>query len=91
VEANNQQSFGPTTLAGRVIFSGFTGLSVSDLPAIKAYDARDQMQGNRLLFAYPTKSRVDRGWSIPRLFRLVEWSFSVQEISLMARGAAFTP
>jgi len=54
-EANNNQSFGPTTLAGRVIFSGFTGLAVSDLPAIKAYDARDQVQGSRLLFSFPTQ------------------------------------
>jgi len=54
-EANKNQSFGPTTLAGRVIFSGFTGLSVNDLPAIKAYDARDQVQGDRLLFVYPTQ------------------------------------
>jgi polyvinyl alcohol dehydrogenase (cytochrome) len=54
-EANTNQSFGPTTLAGHVIFSGFTGLSVSELPAIKAYDARDQVPGNRLLFAYPTQ------------------------------------
>jgi polyvinyl alcohol dehydrogenase (cytochrome) len=54
-EANQNQSFGPTTLASRVIFSGFTGLSESDLPAIKAYDARDHVQGNRLLFVYPTQ------------------------------------
>jgi hypothetical protein len=54
-EANNNQSFGATTLAGHIIFSGFTGLSVSDLPAIKAYEARDQVQGNRLLFTYPTR------------------------------------
>jgi outer membrane protein assembly factor BamB len=54
-EAGNNQSFGPTTLAGHVVFSGFTGLSESDLPAIKAYDARDQVHGNRLLFVYPTQ------------------------------------
>jgi outer membrane protein assembly factor BamB len=49
-EANDNQSFGPTTLAGHVIFSGFTGLSENDLPAIKAYDV-----GGRLLFVYPTQ------------------------------------
>jgi outer membrane protein assembly factor BamB len=54
-EANKNQSFGPTTLAGRVIFSGFTGLSANDLPAIKAYDARVQAQGDRLLSVYPTQ------------------------------------
>src|ERR1700730_12720686 len=48
-EANKNQSFGPTTLASRVIFSGFTGLSVSDLPAINATDARTHVQDNRLL------------------------------------------
>ena len=50
-EANTNQSFGPTTLADRVVFSGFTGLSESQLPAIKAYDARD----GALLFVYPTQ------------------------------------
>jgi hypothetical protein len=30
-------------------------LSVSDLPAIKAYDARDQAHGSGLLFVYPTQ------------------------------------
>jgi hypothetical protein len=30
-------------------------LSESDLPAIKAYDARKHVQGNRLLFVYPTQ------------------------------------
>ena len=54
-EANTNQSFGPTTLADRVVFSGFTGLSESELPAIKAYDARDGAPGNRLLFVYPTE------------------------------------
>ena len=54
-EANTNQSLGPTTLANRVLFSGFTGLSESELPAIKAYDARDRAPSNRLLFAYPTQ------------------------------------
>jgi len=54
-EENNNQSFGATTLAGRVVFSGFTGLSETDLPAIKAYDARGRAQGSRLLFVYPTQ------------------------------------
>jgi outer membrane protein assembly factor BamB len=54
-EENNNQSFGPTSLADRVVFSGFIGLSVSDLPAIKAYDARNRAQGSRLLFVYPTQ------------------------------------
>jgi polyvinyl alcohol dehydrogenase (cytochrome) len=53
-EANTNQSFGPTTLAGRVVFSSFTGLSVSEPPAIKAYDASDAVQSARLLFVYPT-------------------------------------
>jgi hypothetical protein len=54
-EADTNQSFGPTTLAGRVVFSGFTGLSESELPAIKAYDANDRATGSRLLFVYPTQ------------------------------------
>jgi polyvinyl alcohol dehydrogenase (cytochrome) len=57
-EANTNQSFGATTLASRVVFSGFTGLSENALPAIKAYDARGRAPGNRLLFVYPTQ--VDR-------------------------------
>jgi len=54
-EANTNQSFGPTTLAGRVVFSSFTGVSVSEPPAIKAYDASDAAQSARLLFVYPTQ------------------------------------
>jgi hypothetical protein len=36
-ERQNNQSFGPTTLADRVVFSGFLGLSETNLPAVKAY------------------------------------------------------
>ncbi|MFL5284444.1 MAG: PQQ-binding-like beta-propeller repeat protein [Rhodopila sp.] len=38
-EAQKSQSFGPTTLGDRIIFSGFTGLSETDLPAVKTYRA----------------------------------------------------
>src|ERR1700730_15978783 len=46
-EANKNQSFGPTTLAGRVIFSGFTGLSANDLPAIKGHAFHGWVPGER--------------------------------------------
>ena len=36
-EQPNNQSVGATTLADRVVFSGFIGQSESDLPAVKAY------------------------------------------------------
>jgi outer membrane protein assembly factor BamB len=54
-EENNNQSLGATTLADRVVFSGFMGTSPSDLPAVKAYDARRHASGNRLLFVFPTQ------------------------------------
>jgi outer membrane protein assembly factor BamB len=54
-EEETNQSLGATTLADRVVFSGFTGLPPSVLPAIKAYDARNHAQGGRLLFTYPTE------------------------------------
>ena len=53
-EEDTNQSLGATTLADRVVFSGFIGLPPSVLPAIKAYDARNHAQGSRLLFTYPT-------------------------------------
>ena len=52
-EANTNQSFGATTLAGHVVFSSFLGLSESELPAIKAYAA--SAPGGKLLFVYPTQ------------------------------------
>lgn len=52
-EAGNNQSFGATTLAHGVVLSGFTGLSASDPPALKAYDARKHAAGNRLLSVFP--------------------------------------
>jgi hypothetical protein len=36
-EQRNNQSFGPMTLADRFVFSGFIGLSETDLPTVKAY------------------------------------------------------
>ncbi len=54
-EAGNNQSFGATTLANRVVLSGFIGLSESDLPAVKAYEARTNTSGNRLLAVFPSQ------------------------------------
>jgi outer membrane protein assembly factor BamB len=50
-EENNNQSFGPTTLADGVVFSGFIGLSETNVPALKAYDAQNHAIGGRLLFS----------------------------------------
>jgi outer membrane protein assembly factor BamB len=54
-EAGNNQSFGATTLANNVVLSGFIGLSKNDLPAVKAYDARTNAAGNRLLAVFPSQ------------------------------------
>jgi hypothetical protein len=37
---DNNQTLAATTLARRVVLSGFAGLSATDLPAVKVYDAR---------------------------------------------------
>lgn len=54
-EADNNQSFGATTLANGVVLSGFTGLSETDLPAVKAYAAQKRSSGNQLLAVFPTQ------------------------------------
>jgi polyvinyl alcohol dehydrogenase (cytochrome) len=54
-EADNNQSFGATTLANGVVLSGFTGLSETDLPAVKAYAAQTSSPGNQLLAVFPTQ------------------------------------
>jgi polyvinyl alcohol dehydrogenase (cytochrome) len=54
-EADNNQSFGATTLANGVVFSGFTGLSETDLPAVKAYAAQMASSGNQLLSIFPSQ------------------------------------
>jgi polyvinyl alcohol dehydrogenase (cytochrome) len=54
-EESDNQSLGATALADRVVFSGFMGTSPSDLPAIKAYDARGHAGRNRLRFVFPTE------------------------------------
>jgi outer membrane protein assembly factor BamB len=56
-ERQQNQSFGPTTLADRVVFSGFLGLSETDFPAVKAY--RDTTL--RLLAAIPTEVNGQAG------------------------------
>lgn len=50
---SNNQSFGATTLADGVVLSGFTGISQSDPPAVKVYDAHSPAAGNRLLAVFP--------------------------------------
>jgi hypothetical protein len=54
-EADNNQSFGATTLANGVVLSGFTGLSETDLRAVKAYAAQTSSSGNQLLAVFPTQ------------------------------------
>ena len=54
-EADNNQSFGATTLANGVVLSSFTGLSETDLPAVKAYAAQKRSSGNQLLAVFPTQ------------------------------------
>jgi outer membrane protein assembly factor BamB len=54
-EAGNNQSFGATTLANGVVLSGFTGLSETDLPAVKAYTAQTRSSGNQLVAVFPTQ------------------------------------
>ena len=54
-EADNNQSFGATTLADGVVLSGFTGLSETDLPAVKAYTAQRRSPGSQLLAVFPTQ------------------------------------
>jgi polyvinyl alcohol dehydrogenase (cytochrome) len=54
-EARDNQSFGATTLANGVVFSGFTGLSETNLPAMKAYNANRNAAGSQLLSVFPTQ------------------------------------
>jgi hypothetical protein len=54
-ETGNNQSFGATTLANQVVFSGLMGLSETDLSAVEAYDARANAFGSRPLAVSPTQ------------------------------------
>jgi outer membrane protein assembly factor BamB len=54
-EENSNQSFGATTLADGVVLSGFLGLSVSNLPALKAYAADKAKTGSQLLAVFPSQ------------------------------------
>ena len=61
-EADNNQSFGATTLANGVVLSGFTGLSETDLPAVKAYAAQRRSSGSQLLAVFPTQVNGSSGY-----------------------------
>jgi hypothetical protein len=37
------------------VLSGFTGLSETDLPAVKAYTAQTRSSGNQLVAVFPTQ------------------------------------
>jgi outer membrane protein assembly factor BamB len=88
-EASNNQSFGATTLANAVVFSGFTGLSQNNLPAVKAYNARTNAFGSQLLAVFPTQVNGVPGWQTRRLFRSAGRCSSPPATSSMAAAAEY--
>lgn len=61
-QASNNYTFGATTVADGVVFSGFTGLSADDPPALRAYDAAT----GALLLELPQAGSVNSSASITR-------------------------